>query len=167
MNLTLDGRVHCLGSVYAEAVFSLYKRTLRNEPYNYDENTALEIVTRLTFIAAGNIKTWYSGKPPFGGCGSASGYREYLAADGNGYICSLLLLYYNVMLFTNNSPLLFSPPDDNGNLNDGTPHMSAIFKAFNDQEIACGVCLCVCVCNLFNFWPLTNPYTSFSNQQQN
>jgi hypothetical protein len=28
--------------------------------------------------------------------------------------------------------------DDNGNLNDGTPHMTAIFNAFNDQEIACG-----------------------------
>ena len=94
--------------MYAEAVWSLYKRILREEPYNYDENTALEVVTRLTFIAAGNVKTWYSGNPPYGGCGSASGYREYIAAD-----------------------------DDNGNINDGTPHMSAIFKAFNDQEIAC------------------------------
>ena len=27
--------------------------------------------------------------------------------------------------------------DDNGNLNDGTPHMTAIYNAFNDQEIAC------------------------------
>ena len=27
--------------------------------------------------------------------------------------------------------------DDNGNLNDGTPHMQAIFNAFDDQEIAC------------------------------
>lgn len=27
--------------------------------------------------------------------------------------------------------------DDNGNINDGTPHMQAIFHAFNDQEIAC------------------------------
>ena len=29
--------------------------------------------------------------------------------------------------------------DDNGNLNDGTPHMRAIYKAFNDQQIACNV----------------------------
>lgn len=96
-NCTVGGRVHCLGSVYAEAVWSLYKRTLRSEPYNYDENTALEVVTRLTFIAAGNIKTWYSGKPPYGGCGSASGYREYLAADGKGYTCWLPLSHHIVM----------------------------------------------------------------------
>ena len=43
-----------------------------------------------------------------GGCGSSSGYKQYLLAD-----------------------------DDNGNLNDGTPHMQAIYKAFNDQQIAC------------------------------
>lgn len=28
--------------------------------------------------------------------------------------------------------------DDNGNINDGTPHMKAIYAAFNEQEIACG-----------------------------
>jgi hypothetical protein len=77
-----NGAVHCLGGVYSEAVWSLYKRFLQSEPYNYDDNTALEIVTRLTFIAAGNVGTWFSGSAPWGGCGSASGYREYLAADG-------------------------------------------------------------------------------------
>jgi Zn-dependent metalloprotease len=100
--------VHCLGNVYSEAIWSLYKRTLRAAPFNYDENTSLEIVTRLTFIAAGNVGTWFEGTAPWGGCGSASGYREFLAAD-----------------------------DDNGNINDGTPHMTAIYQAFNTQEIAC------------------------------
>lgn len=99
--------VHCLGYVYSEAVWSLYHREL-NSFYGYDDNTALEIVTRLTYIAAGNVQTWYQGSPPFGGCGPNSGYLSFLAAD-----------------------------DDNGNLDDGTPHMKAIFKAFNDQEIAC------------------------------
>lgn len=47
---------------------------------------------------------------PWGGCGTNSGYLSFLAAD-----------------------------DDNGNINDGTPHMKAIYKAFNDQEIACNV----------------------------
>jgi hypothetical protein len=60
---------------------------------------------RLTFIGAGNVQTWFEGS---GGCGSSSGYRQFLLAD-----------------------------DDNGNINDGTPHMSAIYNAFNDQEIAC------------------------------
>jgi hypothetical protein len=50
----------------------------------------------------------FSGSTPWGGCGANSGYLSFLAAD-----------------------------DDNGNINDGTPHMQAIFKAFNDQEIAC------------------------------
>ena len=105
--------VHCLGYVYSEAVWSLYKREL-NSFYGYDENTSLEIVTRLTYIAAGNTYTWFGGysKSPSGiwrgGCGTNSGYLSFLAAD-----------------------------DDNGNLSDGTPHMRAIFKAFNDQEIAC------------------------------
>lgn len=93
--------------MYAEAVWSLYKREL-NSFYGYDSNTALEVVTRLTYIAAGNTQTWYSGSTPWGGCGTNSGYLSFLAAD-----------------------------DDNGNLSDGTPHMKAIYKAFNDQEIAC------------------------------
>ncbi|KAL7519280.1 hypothetical protein ACHAWX_004062 [Stephanocyclus meneghinianus] len=103
-----NNQVHCMGYVYSEAVWSLYKRKLQSTPYNYDDNTALEIVMRLTFIAAGNVVTWYSGNTPFGGCGTSSGYRQYLLAD-----------------------------DDDGNLNNGTPHMQAIYSAFNDQEIAC------------------------------
>jgi len=112
-NKNCGSSVHCKGYVYSEAVWSLYKRHLQSPPYNYDDNTALEIVMRLTFIAAGNVKTWYSGcssttSCQYGGCGSNSGYKAYIAAD-----------------------------DDNGNLNDGTPHMLAIFNAFNDQQIAC------------------------------
>lgn len=34
------GAVHCLGGVYSEAIWSLYKRKLQSEPYNYDDNTA-------------------------------------------------------------------------------------------------------------------------------
>jgi hypothetical protein len=74
--------VHCLGLVYSEAVWSLYKRKLQKGPFYYDDNTALEIVTRLTFIAAGNVGTWFGGSAPWGGCGGSSGYREYIAADG-------------------------------------------------------------------------------------
>ena len=62
----------------------------------------------MTFIGAGNVQTWYSGDAGNGGCGTSSGYRQYLLAD-----------------------------DDNGDLNDGTPHMRAIYNAFNEQEIAC------------------------------
>ncbi len=62
----------------------------------------------LTNRFCASVQTWFSGSPGSGGCGSGSGYREFLAAD-----------------------------DDNGNINDGTPHMRAIYEAFNDQEIAC------------------------------
>jgi hypothetical protein len=108
-NANCGGSVHCVGGVYSEAVWSLWKRKLQQAPYNYDNNTAWEIVNRLTFIGAGNTGTWFSGGPPNGGCAAGSGYMNYLAAD-----------------------------DDNGNLNDGTPHMMAIWESFNDQEIACG-----------------------------
>lgn len=50
--------VHCLGNVYSEAIWSLYKRTLRAAPYYYDENTSMEIVTRLTFIAGKFVYTY-------------------------------------------------------------------------------------------------------------
>ncbi len=107
-NANCGGSVHCTGAVYSEAIWSLWKRKLQAPPYNLDEHTAHEIVTRLTFIGGGNTGTWYSGSPPNGGCAATSGYMNYLAAD-----------------------------DDNGDLSDGTPHMQAIFDAFNDQEIAC------------------------------
>ena len=107
-NANCSGSVHCVGSVYSEAVWSLWKRELQAAPYNMNTHTAHELVTRLTYIAAGATSTWFSGGPPFGGCSGSSGYNNYLAAD-----------------------------DDNGNLNDGTPHMTAIYNAFNAQEIAC------------------------------
>lgn len=47
--------VHCVGYVYSEAVWSLYARELPNY-YGYDDNTSLEIVTRLTYIAAGKTQ---------------------------------------------------------------------------------------------------------------
>jgi hypothetical protein len=107
-NANCAGSVHCVGGVYSEAVWSLWKRKLTAAPYNMDNNTAHEVTTRLTFLGAGATGTWFSGGPPFGGCSASSGYMNYLAAD-----------------------------DDNGNLSDGTPHMTAIFDAFNDQQIAC------------------------------
>jgi hypothetical protein len=106
-NANCGGSVHCVGGVYSEAVWSLWKRKLPTL-HGYDDNTAHEIVNRLTFIAAGATGTWFSGGPPNGGCASTSGYMNYLAAD-----------------------------DDDGNINNGTPHMQAIYEAFNDQEIAC------------------------------
>jgi hypothetical protein len=63
-NENCGGSVHCIGYVYSEAIWSLYHREL-NSFYGYDDNTSLEIVTRLTYIAAGNVQTWFSGSPPW------------------------------------------------------------------------------------------------------
>jgi hypothetical protein len=90
-NQNCGGSVHCIGNTYAQAIWSLWKRKLP-QLFGYDDNTALEVVTRLTYIAAGATSTWFSGGPPYGGCGGSSGYLNFLAAD-----------------------------DDNGNLDDGTP----------------------------------------------
>jgi hypothetical protein len=74
-----------------------------------DNNTALEVTTRLTYLAGGILSGWY---PPTGAthsnCSANFGYNQFLVAD-----------------------------DDNGNLNDGTPHMQAIFDAFDRHEIDC------------------------------
>ena len=53
-NANCGGSVHCVGAGYSEAVWSLWKRKLQAAPYNYDDHTAHEIVTRLTYIGGGN-----------------------------------------------------------------------------------------------------------------
>ena len=41
------------------------------------------------------------------------------------------------MCFDLSASCSYTRTDDNGNLNDGTPHMRAIYNAFNEHEIAC------------------------------
>ena len=94
----------------SSSVWDLVHRKLNAPPYNLDLNTALEIGTRLTYLGAGPTTNWFTcnNGSSENGCAAASGYMNYLAAD-----------------------------DDNGNMADGTPHMGAIFAAFNDHDIAC------------------------------
>ncbi len=102
--------VHCLGAAYSETVWDLIKRDLPTF-YSMDDNTALEVTTRLTFIGAGNASGWFDRTGPAPGaaaCGATQAYLQYLAAD-----------------------------DDNGNVADGTPHMEAIASAFDRHEIGC------------------------------
>ncbi len=106
------GIVHCEGAVYAEAVWDLVHRDFMGfdgSPWNLDLNTALELGTRLTYFGSSNVGSWYQCvQGGTGGCNGDGGYLNYLAAD-----------------------------DDNGDLTDGTPHMSAIFAAFDRHDIAC------------------------------
>jgi hypothetical protein len=101
---------HCEGGVVTEAVWDLIHRDLAGAPFDMDVNTALNAVARLHYLGGGNVDFWFQCDPTgnLGGCAADSGYMQYLAVD-----------------------------DDNGNLTDGTPHMSAIYAAFDRHQMAC------------------------------
>jgi trimeric autotransporter adhesin len=100
--------VHCEGQPMGEVSWDLQFRDLRAAPYNYDENTALELATRLFYLGQQAVTDYYTCNPAGGGCGATGGYMLVLAAD-----------------------------DDNGDINDGTPHMTAIRAAFERHQMHC------------------------------
>ncbi len=102
------GSVHCEGQVYSQAVWDLWNRDLVGAPFNYSLTVAREQATQLTYRGASGVNSWFACTAGTAGCSATSGYQQYLVAD-----------------------------DDNGNLADGTPHMAAIFAAFNRHGIAC------------------------------
>ncbi len=109
------GGVHCEGLVYSQAVWDLWKRDLPTT-HGVSDTVAHELVAQLTFHGAHGVGSWFACSNGTGGCGNAngcgcnatSGYMQYLAAD-----------------------------DNDGDLSNGTPHMDAIFAAFNRHQIAC------------------------------
>ncbi len=120
------GSVHCEGAVYAEAVWDLWQRDLPCHGIGWDIGTGTcvggvppvmtiditrELATRLTFVGAGGVGNWFScvnGTGVGDGCNADSGYLQYVAAD-----------------------------DDGDGLGNGTPHMQAIFDAFDRHGISC------------------------------
>jgi hypothetical protein len=135
---------HCEGTIIGESFWDLLKRDLPcngkgweapspngtgpigggrckavagNSNPTMDENSALVLVTRMFYAAAGGVVMGYqcdqapnSGAPRNGGCNADSWYMNVLAAD-----------------------------DDDGNLANGTPHMLAIESAFRRHGISCRV----------------------------
>jgi hypothetical protein len=104
-------QVHCAAAPARQAAWDLVSRDLRGGAFNYDSNTAFIVANKIFYQGSGNIGTWHACDCTAGtsnGCGATNGYMSWLAAD-----------------------------DDNGNLNDGTPHMTAIYAAFNRHNIAC------------------------------
>ena len=99
---------HCEGYVAAETGWDLMTRDLLDDPFNYDPQTAHEIATRIIYIGAQPIGNWYTCNSAPYGCAATGGYLSMLAVD-----------------------------DDNGDLGDGTPHMTAIRAAFERHEIHC------------------------------
>ena len=104
------GQVHCDAAPARQAAWDLVARDLRIPPFDYDANTAFVVGNKLFYQGSGNIGSWHTCTCPdtSGGCGATNGYMQWLAAD-----------------------------DDNGDLNDGTPHMTALYAAFSRHNIAC------------------------------
>lgn len=105
------GSTHCEGAVYAETIWDLWQRDLTAAPFGMSLDTSRELATQLTFQGGGLVGSWYScvdGTGTGDGCNADGGYLNYLAAD-----------------------------DDNGDLSDGTPHMTAIAAAFARHGIDC------------------------------
>jgi len=102
--------VHCAGAPSAQAAWDFVARDLQAAPFNYDSQSAFVVGNKLFYQGSGNIGAWHSCTcgGTSAGCAAANGYMQWLTAD-----------------------------DDNGNLNDGTPHMTAIFNAYNRHGIAC------------------------------
>ncbi|MCY1014978.1 endopeptidase [Pyxidicoccus sp. MSG2] len=104
-------QVHCAASPARQAAWDLVTRDLTAAPFNMDSNTAFITANKIFYQGSGNIGTWHGCNCTAGtsdGCGATNGYMQWLAAD-----------------------------DDNGNLADGTPHMTAIYAAYNRHNIAC------------------------------
>ncbi len=104
------GAIHCEGAVFAESVWDLWNRDLQSN-YGTSLDTARELATRLNFVGSGAVSNFFSctnGTGVGDGCNADSGYLQFLIAD-----------------------------DDDGDLTNGTPHMEAIFDAFDRHAIAC------------------------------
>ena len=101
---------HCENAPAAEAVWDLAARDLQASPFNLDRQTAFQVTERVMYVGSGSVANWYTCTCPStsGGCTATNGYLQFLAAD-----------------------------DDNGNTGNGTPHMTAIYAAFNRHAIAC------------------------------
>jgi subtilisin-like proprotein convertase family protein len=105
------GQVHCSAAPPRQAAWDLAARDLRAPPFGLPEDDAFIVASRLFHIGSGNVGDWYAcdcAAAASNGCGAGSGYLQWLAAD-----------------------------DDNGNLSDGTPHMTALHAAFDRHGIAC------------------------------
>lgn len=103
-------QVHCAAAPARQAAWDLVARDLRTAPFNLDSQTAFIIGNKLFYQGSGNIGQWHACTcgSSSSGCGATNAYMQWLTAD-----------------------------DDNGNLSDGTPHMTAIHAAFNRHGIAC------------------------------
>jgi subtilisin-like proprotein convertase family protein len=103
-------QVHCDAAPSRQAAWDFVTRDLTAAPFNMALNDAFLVGNKVFYQGSGVIGNWHACTCPStsDGCGATNAYMAWLAAD-----------------------------DDNGNLADGTPHMTALFAAFNRHNIAC------------------------------
>ncbi len=94
-------QVHCAAAPSRQAAWDLVTRDLRGAPFNLDSQTAFIVGNKLFYQGSGLIGSWHACTcgGTSDGCGATNGYMQWITAD-----------------------------DDNGNLADGTPHMTAIHR---------------------------------------
>lgn len=102
--------VHCENAPGNQTAWDLAARDLQAAPFNMSSDEAFALANRIFYQGSGLIGNWETCTCPStsNGCGATNAYMQWLAAD-----------------------------DDDGNLSNGTPHMTAIFAAFNRHGIAC------------------------------
>jgi fibronectin type 3 domain-containing protein len=100
---------HCEGYVGAEAVWDLATRDL--PAMGLDPDTAWQLTDKLWYVSrlGSGGNAYNCSLPSSDGCGTNSWFHKLRLAD-----------------------------DDDGDLNNGTPHAAAIFAAFDRHDIACG-----------------------------
>jgi hypothetical protein len=103
-------QAHCAAAPTRQAAWDLVARDLRAAPFSLDRPSAFIVGNKVFYQGSGLIDAWHSCTcgGTSDGCGATNGYMQWLAAD-----------------------------DDNGNLSDGTPHMTALFAAYDRHGIAC------------------------------
>jgi subtilisin-like proprotein convertase family protein len=103
-------QVHCSAAPSRQAAWDLVARDLQAAPFNMSREDAFNLGSKIFFQGSGIIGSWHGCTcgASSNGCGATNAYMTWIAAD-----------------------------DDDGNLNNGTPHMTAIFNAFNRHGIAC------------------------------
>ncbi len=104
-------QVHCAAAPSRQAAWDFAARDLQSPPFSLDSQTAFIVANKLFYQGSGNIGLWHNCNCTAGtsdGCGATNAYMQWLAAD-----------------------------DDDGNVNNGTPHFTAIRAAFSRHNIAC------------------------------
>jgi alpha-tubulin suppressor-like RCC1 family protein len=104
-------QAHCESAVDTESAWDFVARDLQSPPFSYDSNSAFLIASRIFFLSSSSIGDWHTcncSNSTSGGCGATNAYMQWLAAD-----------------------------DDDGDITNGTPHMTALYNAFNRHGIAC------------------------------